>query len=168
MSFDPVLARRSIRRYKADPVPAEKVTLLLKAAMSAPSAHNQQPWEFIVIDDRKHLDAIPGVHPYSKMLLEAPMAILVCSRQETLTASDFWPQDCAAATENILVEATALDLSTVWMGIYPKEPLMKAMTEMFRLPENIIPFSLIAVGYGAEEKKPSNRYDEARIHRNGL
>ena len=166
MSFDPIFARRSIRRYKADPVPADEVTTLMRAAMSAPSAHNQQPWEFIVIDDRTLLNAITEVHPYSKMLREAPMAILVCSRQEGLTAAPFWPQDCAAATENILIKATALGLATVWMGIYPREPLMKAMTEMFDLPSGIIPFSLIAVGYGAEEKGPSDRYDETRVHHN--
>ncbi len=167
MSIDPVFARRSIRRYRPNPVPAEKIATLLKAAMSAPSAHNQQPWEFIVIDDRAILDAIPDVHPYSKMLREAPLAILVCARQEGLSSPDFFPQDCAAATENILIEAVLLGLATVWMGIYPKERLMKAMRQMLRIPEGIAPFSLVAVGYGAEEKGPSQRYDETRIHRNG-
>ncbi|MBL3593057.1 MAG: nitroreductase family protein [Synergistaceae bacterium] len=166
MSFDPVFARRSIRRYKPDAVPAEKVTTLLEAAMAAPSAHNQQPWEFVVIDDRAILDAIPDVHPYSKMLHEAPLAILVCARLEGLSSPDFFPQDCAAATENILVEAAAQGLGTVWMGIYPKEPLMTAMRKMLHVPDEIVPFSLIAVGYGAEEKAPSKRYDPARIHHN--
>jgi len=75
---DPVLDRRSIRKYTDQPVPDKLVETLLRAAMSAPSAGNQQPWHFVVIRDRAILEAVPGFHPYSRMMVKAPVAILVC------------------------------------------------------------------------------------------
>jgi len=165
--LDPILKRRSIRRYTEREVSEEVVMGLLKAAMSAPSAHNQQPWEFVVITERDLLDAIPGFHPYSRMLTGAPLAILVCCNTSNLAAEDFWPQDCAAATENILLAATSSGLGSVWLGVYPKEELMKGLKDLLSLPDHIRPFALVSLGYPAVEKEPSDRFDPARIHRNG-
>lgn len=164
--MDSVMKRRSIRSYTDQPVPEEAVQKLLEAAMSAPSAHNQQPWEIVVINDRAILDAIPGFHPYSRMLALAPMALLVCARTEGLKSEEFWVQDCAAATENILVEATELGLGSVWLGVYPKEPIMEGLRELLGIPEKVIPFSLVSLGYPAEEKGPSGRFEAERVHRN--
>lgn len=165
--LDTILKRRSIRRYTDRNVSEEIVTDLLKAAMSAPSAHNQQPWEFVVITERDLLDAIPSFHPYSQMLTGAPLAILVCCNTTNFAAEDFWPQDCAAATENILLAATELGLGSVWLGVYPREDLMKGLKDLLTLPEHIKPFAIISLGYPAVEKGPSNRFDPARVHRNG-
>jgi len=164
--MEEILKRRSIRRYTEKEVSEEVVTELLKAAMSAPSAHNQQPWEFVVIDDRKTLDTIPSFHPYSSMLASAPLAILVCANSSSLAAEDFWPQDCAAATENILLAATSLGIGSVWLGVYPKAELMKGLKDLLSLPGYITPFALVSLGYPAVEKGPSDRYDPVRVHRN--
>jgi nitroreductase len=165
-----ILSRRSIRRYKDTPVPEEYIREVLKAGMNAPSAANQQPWEFIIISDRDLLDAIPDIHPYSKMLKEAPLAILVCAdidREMFKTLSiGYFVQDCSAATENILIAAYALGLGSVWLGVYPVEERITALRKMLNLPLNIIPFSLIALGFSDEEKEDVLRYDEARIHYN--
>jgi nitroreductase len=166
-ALETILSRRSIRSYTDRMLNDAVFEHLLKAAMAAPSAHNQQPWEFVVIDDRKLLDAIPEFHPYSKMLRQAPAAIVVCARSSGLKSDEFWPQDCAAATENILLAATALGLGSVWLGVYPKEPLMKGLRALLGLPDDIVPFSIVSLGYPAETKKPSDRYDPARVHKNG-
>ncbi|HQQ10154.1 MAG TPA: nitroreductase family protein [Synergistales bacterium] len=161
-----ILSRRSIRRYTDRPVEDTSIELLLRAGMSAPSAHNQQPPEFIVVDDRKTLDAIPLFHPYSRMLLKAPAAIVVCGVTGDIPAPQFWPQDCAAATENILLAAHALGIGSVWLGVFPHEELVSRLSELLAVPACITPFSIISLGYPDEEKGPSERYDAARVHRN--
>lgn len=164
--MDPVLSRRSIRKYTEKKIEESKVKLLLEAAMSAPSAHNEQPWHFVVINKREILDKIPDFHPYSQMLKQAPLAILVCGDTNILDNEDFWVQDCSAATENILVEASNIGLGSVWLGVYPKKELMNGVRELAGLPEGIVPFSLISIGYPAYQKEPSSRYSETRVHWN--
>lgn len=164
-ALEAILSRRSIRKYTDRPVPEETVKELLKAAMSAPSANNVQPWEFVVITERKLLDAIPEVHPYSKMLKEAPLAIVVCG--DSQKQERYWPQDCAAATQNILVAARALGLGAVWLGVYPRDDRVAGLAKLLGIPGPFVPLCVISIGYPAEEKPPSNRYDEAKIHRNG-
>ncbi len=162
--MDAILARRSIRKYTSRPVPDDVVRDLLRAAMSAPSAYNEQPWHFVVIRDREVLDKIPEFHPHTRMLHEAPLAILVCCDQNLKKSDWFWPQDCAAATENILIAVQPKGLGAVWCGVYPRQELMDGMRRLLGLPEQITPFSLVAIGYPAEEKPPADRYDESRVH----
>lgn len=165
-AMEAILTRRSIRRYTAEPVAEDVIKKLLEAAMYAPSAHNQQPWHFVVIQERKILDRIPEFHPYSTMLGSAPLAILICGDSTLFKSPHFWPQDCAAATQNILLAARALGLGAVWMGVYPKDTLVDGLRTLFGMPEQIIPFSLIAIGYPAEERPRANRFNERRIHYN--
>ena len=165
-TIDDILARRSIRSYTAEPVPEEKITLILKAAMSAPSAGNEQPWHYIVINERELLDSIPSFHPHASMVTKAPAAILVCGDLDRDLRQGYWVQDCAAATQNILIAAQALGLGAVWLGIYPREDRVKGLKGLFRLPEKVIPFALIPIGWPAEHKPPSERYDSERVHHN--
>jgi nitroreductase len=102
-----IYTRRSVRDFKTDPVSEDDLHDLLRAGMQAPSARNEQPWHFIVIDDPALLHAIPEFHPASKMLLEAPLAILVCSDRKLESKRASWLQDCSAATQNILLAAHA-------------------------------------------------------------
>ncbi len=165
-AMEAILSRRSIRQYTAEPVPQEAITGLLEAAMSAPSAGNQQPWHFVVVDDRKLLDEVPRYHPYAQMLPQARVAILVCGDLELETHPGYWVQDCAAATENMLVAARASGLGAVWLGIYPRQERVEAIQKLFALPENVIPLCLVAIGYPAEQKPPASRYNAARVHYN--
>ena len=163
-ALDVIFTRRSIRQYTDEPVTEEQIKILLEAGMNAPSANNRQPWHFIVVDAREHLKAIMEVHPYSKMLEQAPMAIVVCA---DITRSErYWQQDCAAATQNILLAARALGLGSVWLGVYPKEERTKGITRLFDLPEHIRPLCVIAVGHPAEEAERVERYDSSKVHRN--
>lgn len=159
-----ILARRSIRKYTDQSVPEDMINDLLRAAMSAPSAGNQQPWQFVVIRNRSILNDITTVHPYSSMLKEAPCAILVCGDLNRETHKGYWVQDCSAATQNILLAANSLGLGSVWLGVYPREDRVEALRKLLGIPSHIVPLALIAVGYPAEEKEPSNRFDKNRIH----
>ncbi len=159
-----ILTRRSIRRFKSNHVTDEMITQILRAAMAAPSAGNKQTWDFIVVKNRKTLDYIPEIHPYAKMSQEAPVAILVCGNMERSDGRGFWVQDCAAATLNILLGANSLGLGSVWVGIYPQDDLVESFRKLFKLPKDIYPVSYIPIGYPAEEKSPSDRYDKNKIH----
>jgi nitroreductase len=161
-----ILSRRSIRLYTSEPVKAELVDELLHAAMSAPSAGNQQPWQFVIITERQKLDVIPTFHPYAGMVKLAPVAILVCGDTRLDKNKGYWVQDCSAATQNLLLAAHAHGLGAVWVGVYPREERMKDFRKLLGIPEEVIPFALIPLGYPAEAKPPSNRYDLSRIHTN--
>jgi len=159
-----IRSRRSIRRFTSEPVPDDAIKALLEAAMSAPSAGNQQPWEFVVIKDRAVLDKIPDVHPHAQMCRQAPAAIVVCGNLERDTHRGFWVQDCAAATQNILIAATDQGLGSVWCGVHPREDRVSGLRNLLNLPDHVIPLALIPIGHPAEKKAPSERFDPARIH----
>jgi len=165
-AIDAILSRRSIRKYTTDPVPENLINQLLEAAMSAPSASNQQPWHFIVISDRDILDEIPKFHSYSDMLKEAPLAITICGDLQLEINKGHWVMDCSAAIQNILITATAKGLGTVWLGVYPEEERITGIQELLGLPKHIIPLGIVSIGYPAEKKPRANRYNPARIHYN--
>lgn len=161
--MDAILSRRSIRKFTAREVSTDAVEYLLRAAMSAPSAGNQQPWHFVIIRDRATLDRIPTIHQYAAMMKEAPVAILVCGDLELEKNEGFWIQDCSAATENILIAAESRGLGAVWVGIYPRNNV-DAFQQLFNLPGSVIPLSIVAVGWPGEKKSPADRYEKSRIH----
>lgn len=161
-----IKTRRSIRKYKDKPVPDDVIDRLLEAGMMAPSAGNQQPWHFIVIKDRKLLDAVPDAHPYSDMITQVPVAIMVCGDPTLEKYKGFWVQDCAAATMNILLAAHAMGLASVWLGVYPAGDRVEGIKKLFGLPENIYPLSLLPIGYADEEKPEPERFDRSRIRIN--
>ena len=162
---DPLLRRRSIRKYTTEPVPDDLVEVLLRAAMAAPSAGNQRPWEFVVVRERSLLEAVPDVHPYAAMVPQAQLAILICGDRRLERWPQYWGQDCAAATENLLIAATQLGLGAVWLGVHPLEERVDALRALLEIPEDVTPFALVPVGWPAEEKAPVDRYEEWRIHR---
>lgn len=165
-ALEAILSRRSIRRYTNNPVPDEQIEKLLQAAMAAPSAHNEQPWHFIVIKARQILNQIPKIHPYAQMLIDAQVGICVCADLELEKDKDlgYWIQDCSAATENILVAANALGLGACWLGVHPRDERKKAMARLLCLPEHVVPLCIIAVGQPAESKRPAERWKVNRIH----
>jgi len=157
-----IFSRRSIRKYTAESVSEADIKTLLEAAMAAPSASNNKPWHFVVVTERETLDALAKAHPYGKMLAQAPLCIAVCGDP---VISDYWEQDCSAATENLLLAGTALGLGAVWLGVYPREQRITFTRQILSIPENIVPLNLISIGHPAEDKEPRTQYDEARVHR---
>jgi len=165
-TIDAILTRRSIRKYEKKTISDELLQNLLRAACHAPSAGNQKPWQFIILDDRKILNVIHTFHPSGKMLQEADKAILVCGDLDLEKFKGYWMSDCAAATENILLAAHSLGLGACWLGLYPREGRVAGMRKLLRLPTHIIPFALISLGYPAEIKAREERYNTSRIHLN--
>ena len=163
-ALEAILTRRSIRTYKDEPVSDETIGTLLQAAMASPSAGNQQPWAFVVIRDRAVLDTIPAVHPYAPMAAGAPLAIVVCGDPSREKYKDFWVQDCAASTQNLLLAAHASGLGAVWCGVHPAEERVTAMRELLGLPAHVIPLSLVVLGIPEEAKGPADRFDASRVH----
>jgi len=159
-----MLSRRSVRKYTDEPVSEETIAALLRAAMSAPSAGNQQPWHFIVIRSQAVRDLIPTVHPHAAMVPRAPVAIAVCGDVSGLKYEGYWVQDCSAATENLLLAAHEMDLGAVWLGVYPTEDRVEGVSRVLGLPEHIVPFALIPIGHPAESIPAVDRFDPGRVH----
>ena len=165
-AMEALLTRRSVRSYTDEPVPDTAVNALLEAAMSAPSAGNQQPWQFILVTDRDTLISITRVHPYAGMLKQAPLAVIVCGDLNRERHKGFWVQDCSAATQNLLIAARAQGLGAVWLGVYPLEDRVNGLRDLMGLPDFIIPLSVVSVGYPSVAQGPADRYDGRRIHMN--
>lgn len=164
--LDNIATRTSIRDYEARPVEKEKVEKMLRAAMAAPTAMNKQPWHFVVVEQRSVLDSLAGTNPYAKMLLKAPLAIVVCGDMDKVIEGggrDFWIQDASAATENLLLAAHAMGLGAVWTGAYPSEERSKAISATLSLPDNLVPLNMIVIGYPAEHPQPKDKFKEENI-----
>ena len=163
--LDTIFTRRSIRKYQDKPVEKEKIEKLLQAAMAAPSAMNKKPWEFVVITNPETLKKIRSALMFGKH--NAPAAIVVCGNTalfRRVKQSEFWVQDCSAATQNILLAAVELGLGTVWLGVHPIFNYTKKISEFLGLPEHVTPLNVIYVGYPGEDKPPRTQYDPKKVH----
>jgi len=164
-TLEAIFTRKSIREYKPQPVPDELVQELLEAAMQAPSAGNQQPWHFIVVTDRKQLDALADAQPYGKMLHSAPLGIVVCGDTKLEKYRGFWVQDCSNATMNLLLAAHDRGLGAVWVGVYPVEDRIADLKQILGLPDSVIPLCVVPLGYPASRPEPvEKRYNATRLH----
>ena len=159
-------SRKSVRQYTSEPVSSEQVETLLKAAMAAPTAVNYQPWRFVVVTERAELDEIAGILPYAQMIKQTPVAIIVCGETTWMGGEEnpYWQQDCAAATQNILLAAEALGLGAVWTGVYPNRDLYPKLHDYLGLPENVQPMCCIPIGHPAGETKPRDKWKPEKIH----
>lgn len=163
-TLETIRSRRSIRKYKPGAViPKEDLKQILEAAMMAPSACNTRPWEFAVVEDRAKLEAIMAVHPYSSMLKTASLAIIVCAKPELQDGicPGYFPEDCGAATQNILLAAASLGYGTCWCGIYPMEERVNAVKNVIGVDS--VPYALVAMGVADEAPAARGFYDESRV-----
>jgi nitroreductase len=170
-ALEAIYTRKSVRSYQKKPILKVDREKILQAAMQAPSAYNEQPWQFLIIDDPLLLKKIASLHPHAKMCESAPLAILVCADSSLEKTEDFWVQDCSSATTNILLASHALGIGSVWCGLYPREERVQSIKTLFQLPPTVTPFSLVVLGYSDADttgEKPSiqSRYDKGKIHEN--
>ncbi len=160
-----IRARRSVRKYRAgQTIPQEHIDLMLEAAMCAPSACNSRPWEFVVVENAALRKEITTIQPYCRSLPDAALGIVVCGVPEALPNAPeggFWPQDCAAATENLLLQAAELGYGTCWCGLYPSMGRVEAMRKLLGVQST--PFNLIIVGVPDESPTMRGFYDKARV-----
>ena len=158
--------RKSVRHFTDQPVSKEQLEILLRAGMAAPSAVNRQPWVFYVVTQREILDSLSEQLPYAKMLTQAQAAIVVCGDMEkagNLKDEGYWVQDCAAATENILLAAESMGLGAVWTAAYPYDDRTKAVIKKLNLPETHIPLNVIPLGYPTGEDEPKDKWKAENI-----
>ena len=166
--LDNILARTSIRSYQDRPVEQDKIEKLLRAGMAAPSAVDKRPWHFVVVTDKEVLNGLAEANPNAGMAARAPLAIVVCGdKTKALTrVPDYWVQDVAAATENILLAAQGMGLGAVWTGTYPVTERVEKVAKVVNLPEHIIPFCTIVIGYPERPQAPKDKWDEGNISYN--
>ena len=162
---NPILERRSVRKFKDTPVPREMIDKLLEAADAAPSACNRRPVEFYAVTNPEKLDELSVASRFSRF--KSPLIIVVVgnlSRALPLQLADYWIHDAAAASENILIQATALGLGTCWCGVHPQKRVMAKVSTALGLNEKQIPFSIIKIGYPDESHEAHSGYSEKRVH----
>jgi len=159
-----IMTRRSVRSYSGKKVTRAQIKKLLEAAMNAPSARNQQAWQFIVITKREIMEAVTQVHPYAQMLKTASCAIVVCGDLKAEQSPGYWVQDCSAATQNILLAAHSLGLGSVWLGVFPRDPRVKGVKKLLKLPAHIVPLGIVSIGYPLGRSKPVKRYRQNKVH----
>ena len=165
MEFDEVLmTRRSIRSFLDDPVDKTTVEAVLRAAMAAPSAGNQQPWHFVVVRDRATMDEIRQVHEYSDMLTTAPVCIAVCAELALEKFEGFWVQDTSAAMQNMLLKARDLELGSVWLGVHPIESRQEGLQRILNLPDGVVCLGLMALGRTETPFSSADRFKPERVH----
>ena len=157
--------RRSIRKYNSDkPATKEQLKKLLEAAMSAPSARNTRPWEFIAITDPAVLEEIHVIHSHAGMCVSAGAAIVVVAvPPKDDFPYEFYSQDCGAAAQNILLEAVHMGLGTCWCGVYPVKERVAGFRKLLNISEDKFPFCVIAVGTPAESPDKKGFYDESKV-----
>ncbi len=155
--------RASIRKFQDRPVENEKIIELLRAAMAAPSAGNQQPWEFYVVRNPEKIRALSGVSPYSGCAARANVVIVSVYR-EKLWAPAYAKVDMSIAMENLWLACEEQGLGGVWLGIAPEEERMQAVERILALPEGVRAFAVFPLGYPAETRERPDRFDPERIH----
>jgi len=161
-----IFTRVSVREFTGAPVSPTQIDTLLRAAMSAPSALNRQPWAFIVVTDSVQLATLAEAFPYSRCGNHPGCAIIPCgdlSKTIEGEGCDFWIDDVSAATQNILLAAHAMGLGAVWTGLYPTQRYLQAQ-QLLHLPEHIIPLCIVPIGVPAEQPEVKDKFKTENIH----
>lgn len=164
--FTAIETRRSIRAYNEDPVSDEDLQKMLQAAMAAPSAANEQPWEFVIVKDKALLQEVGNINHYATYAAKAPVAVLVCLNEEKEKIKGMGIIDVSMSSENLLLAAVALGLGAVFTGIYPFEDRMQKFKELFNLPDKVLPIGLIVLGHPLhpQVKTHPERFNPKAIH----
>lgn len=159
--------RKSVHSFTGELVESKYIDTILKAGMTAPSAVNCQPWEFIIVTDRKVLDAIGDALPHTKMIYKAGAAIVVCTvpAKAHKQKIEYAIIDASLASQNILLAAEALGLGAIWTAAYPYDERMDAVRTILNIPKDIIPLNVIPIGKPTGEDLPKDKFKSEKIHK---
>ena len=159
--------RRSVRQYREDPVSEDDLDTICAAAFSAPTANNQRPWHLIIVTDQAKRDALSKAHQYASFCAQAPVVMVVCGDQSV--AEHWWIEDCAAATENAMIQAAELGLGTCWIGLrgspkrgFEREEMVRKLLD---LPDHIRVLCAFSLGYPADEGSNRGPGPMQNVHR---
>ncbi len=161
--LEAIRTRRSIRRFTVQPVPGAVEKTLLRAAMAAPSALDQRPWEFVLVRDRERLQGWSRDWDKCEMLASTALGLLVCGNTDREKLPGYWVQDCCACTQNILLAAHDQGLGAVWIAVDFEPRRGRLCADLHLLPP-IHPLALVALGYPDEQWPAEDRYDRQRVH----
>ena len=162
-ALDNIFSRKSVRSYTEETVTPQQVETMLRAAMSAPSGMNVQPWRFVVVTEQATKEKLAG--GFNKMIAKAPVVFVVCGQTiRNGQPNGNWTADCAAAAENLLLAAEAQGLGAVWTACYPYDDRMNPAIEALGLPEDVKPYCIIPVGHPASKDKPKDKWKPENIH----
>ena len=165
-----IFERKSVRKYTGKAPSLEQLTLLVRAAMAAPTAVNRQPWEFIIVTDAGALEKLTQGLPHAKMTSQAGSAIVVLGdtlRQHRGSDTDYWIMDCSAAIQNLLLAAESLGLGAVWTAAYPDPQRVKVVREVLGVDAlHLVPLAVIPVGTPTGEDRPKDKWDPGRVFLN--
>lgn len=165
--FNVLRRRHSVRAYTEQPVSEEAIDQILRYAMMAPSAANEQPWEFVVIRERAMLEKIGAINHYASFAAKAPLAILLCLNEQKEKIRGMGILDMGICAENLMLAATGLGIGSVFTGVYPEKDRMDGFARLCKLPDYVKPIGLIVLGYPAITNHQSpDRYNKAAIHLN--
>ena len=162
--FDAIFKRVSVRQYEDRPVDDEVISTILHAAMAAPSAGNQRPWEYYVVKDKSKLQQLSECSPYEESVKTAPLAFVACSRKKRILFPECVQLDMSASVENLLLECVLNGVGGVWLAVAPFEERVEAVNKVLDLPESLDAFAIIPVGHPLEEREQEDRFDEKRVH----
>ena len=159
-------SRKSVKSFTGAPVSTENLDKIIRAGMAAPTAVNKQPWSFVVVTDRKKIDALAAGLPTARGIDKAGAVIIVCTEpgKANLQSKDFAIIDASLASENILLATEALGLGGHWTASYPYEDKMKHVRSVLGIPADVIPLNVILVGVPTGEDKPKDKYQKDKIH----
>jgi nitroreductase len=149
--YQTILSRRSIRRYKPDPVPHELVLKVLEAGRLAPTARNEQPWQFVVITDAQRRRELADLTDYGKFIADAPVCIVVLCKP-----TKYYLEDGSAAITQMMLAATALGLGSCWVA-GDKKTYAGHIVQFCAAPAHYKLVALMALGYPAETPTPQKR-----------
>lgn len=158
-----IFDRMDIKTFKNQLLEPQKIALLLKAAMAAPSAENQRPWEFYAVRNKISLMRLSTCGAAAKCVKDAPYAIVVCSRAD-VQFPELVGMDIGAAVENIMLEATSIGLGSTCIAVSPYEDRIASVRKILDLADDMTPFAIVAVGYPAAYPKAKDSFDQSRIH----
>ncbi|MDD5094543.1 MAG: nitroreductase family protein [Dehalococcoidia bacterium] len=164
--------RRSIRKFLKKPVEPEKIEKLVETALRAPSSHDRNPWEFIVVTDPQLMEKLSHAKEHgSDFLKGAPLGIVVLADP---AKCDVWIEDASIASTFILLAAHDMGLGGCWIQIRERvhnqeKSAEEYVRDVLHIPPNLKVESMIAIGYPDEKKRPHPRetLQFEKVHRNG-
>jgi nitroreductase len=161
--LEAISTRRSVRKFTDAGVTDAEVETLLRAAMAAPSAGNQQIWRFVVVHDAETRARLAAATPYGAPMGRGTLGIVVLADTEAETFPGNWANDCAAATENLLLAAHATGLGACWLGVYPEGEREKAVGEILGVSGGLRPYCMIAIGHPEAPGPEVDRYKPEKV-----
>ena len=172
-----ILSRKSVRSYTGDTIPAEVMENILKAAMAAPTGMDVRPWIFIVLTDKSQYETIFAGNFNMKKFMESGAVVVVCADTTVTRAprenpdgpavtmpNQIWRDDMGACTENLLLAVEAYGLGACWTACYPFPNTMEPVKRTLGLPETVVPYAIVPIGYPSTDNLPKDKWDPSRIH----